>query len=330
MAAKVTIVDVANRAGVSISTVSRYLKDAGSINPVSSAKIDLAIRELNYVPNSFARNLKRGSADLIGVVEPDISQYFFSHTVKAVNNILYQNGYMLLVCDSDFQPRKEQFLINRLIEQNVSGILLATTGNNTEFLRKISERFPNIVLFDREEESLSLDCVVEDNEENGYRLTKHLIDQGGRRIAVLTGMSFVSSTRQRLAGICRAAEEAGIPLSAKDTYMNGTNTEIIRANAVKILETGIYDTIIFTIPRSIYGIQSALESQGMQIGRDILVGGWSNRDFVQQDGFQHPAILQDANRMGTTVANRILRRVNLKGEFLPSERIILETELFIP
>lgn len=328
--AKVTIIDVANRAGVSISTVSRYLKDAGSINPVSSAKIDLAIRELNYVPNSFARNLKRGSADLIGVVEPDISQSFFSRTVKSVNNILYQNGYMLLVCDSDFQPRKERFLINRLIEQNVSGILLATTGKNAEFLRKISERFPNIVLFDREEESLSLDCVVEDNEENGYRLTKHLIDQGGRRIAVLTGMSFASSTRQRLAGICRAAEEAGIPLSAKDTYMNGTNKEVIQENAARILEAGIYDTIIFTIPRSIFGIQSVLESRGMQLGKDILVGGWSNRELFQQSGFRYPAIFQDADQMGTTVANRILRRVNLREEFLPSERIVLETELYIP
>ncbi|WP_130870388.1 LacI family DNA-binding transcriptional regulator [Intestinimonas massiliensis (ex Afouda et al. 2020)] len=328
--AKVTIIDVANRAGVSISTVSRYLKDAGSINPVSSAKIDLAIRELNYVPNSFARNLKRGSADLIGVVEPDISQSFFSRTVKSVNNILYQNGYMLLVCDSDFQPRKEQFLINRLIEQNVSGILLATTGKNAEFLRKISERFPNIVLFDREEESLSLDCVVEDNEENGYRLTKHLIDQGGRRIAVLTGMSFASSTRQRLAGICRAAEEAGIPLSAKDTYMNGTNKEVIQENAARILEAGIYDTIIFTIPRSIFGIQSVLESRGMQLGKDVLVGGWSNRELFQQSGVRYPAIFQDADQMGTTVANRILRRVNLREEFLPSERIVLETELYIP
>lgn len=328
--AKVTIVDVATRSGVSISTVSRYLKDAGSINPASAAKIDLAIRELNYIPNSFARNLKRGSANLIGVVEPDISQHFFSHTIKAINNILYQNGYMLLVCDSDFQPRKEQFLINRLMEQNVSGILVATTGQNTEFLRKISERFPNIVLFDREEDRLSLDCVVEDNEENAYRLTRHLIAQGARRIAVLTGLAHVSSTRQRMAGICRATEEAGIPLGAKDTFMNGTDPEIIRTNAGRILDAGIYDTVIFTIPRGIYGIQNALWERGMELGRDILVGGWSNREVIRQQPAWYPVVLQNADMMGTTVANRILRRVNLQGEFLPSERLVLEPELYLP
>ena len=133
-----------------------------------------------------------------------------------------------------------------------------------------------------------------------------------------------------MAGTCRATEEAGIPLGAKDTFMNGTDPEIIRTNAGRILDAGIYDTVIFTIPRGIYGIQNALWVRGMELGRDILVGGWSNREVIRQQPAWYPVVLQNADMMGTTVANRILRRVNLQGEFLPSERLVLEPELYLP
>lgn len=327
---KVTIVEVAQRSGVSISTVSRYLKDPQSINPVSAAKIAQAIKELNYIPNSFARNLKRGNARQIGVVVPDISQYLFAQSIKSLGDVLYQHGYLLMVCNSDYLPEKERFVCDQLVEQNIAGLVIATTGKNGDYLRMLQQKCPNIVLFEREESGVRLDCVTEDNEEKAYQLTRHLIQKGARRIAILGGLPYGYVTHIRTVGICRAAQEAGLPLEEEDIFLNTMTTAAAEAHMRTLLGRGRYDTILYTNPSTLYGIRNTLEKRGLRPGKDILLGGWSSPEVVHDQSIDFPCVLQKAPTVGAVAADLILQRVTGDEPIAAPRRVVVKTDLYLP
>lgn len=129
---KVTIKDAAKASGVSGSSVSRYINNPGSINPIPAMNVAKAIRELGYIPNTYAQSLKKGHGNTIGVLVPGLGP-FFSSVCTAFSDFFYQHHYLLFICNTGDEPEKERYYVNALLGQRVAGLLIAPSGRNSDF-----------------------------------------------------------------------------------------------------------------------------------------------------------------------------------------------------
>lgn len=205
---KATIRDVAALAGVSISSVSRYLADPKSIQPLAAYNIKNAIKELHYEPNVFAQNLKRGKSNVIGLVVPHM-EYFFGKVCRVVSDYFFERNYTTFICESDSDGAKEKFYIQELLNQRAAGIIVAPSGQNTIYLKNVVRDYKNIVAIDRLEE-IGSDIVLENHRENAYNLLSWLLQHKPcDKILMLFGWVDSYNTRMCLAGSNQAFQEAG-------------------------------------------------------------------------------------------------------------------------
>lgn len=207
---KVTIREVAALAGVSISSVSRYLTDPKSIKPLAAYNIKNAIRELQYEPNTFAQNLKRGRSHVIGLVVPHM-EYFFGKVCAVVSDYFFERNYVTFICESDSDGAKEKFYVQELLNQKASGIIIAPCGQNTPYLQNVAKDYGNMIVIDRQEE-IGCDIVLENHRENAYRLVTWLLrNKPCHRVLMLFGWEDSFNTRMCLSGSGQAFSEAGKP-----------------------------------------------------------------------------------------------------------------------
>lgn len=205
---RATIKEVAALSGVSISTVSRYLSNPESVKPFAAYKIKDAVNQLGYVPNTFARSLRKGGSKTIGVVIPNL-EFFFGKASKAISDYFYSQGYVTFICETDNESDKEKFFIQQLIDQQVAGMIIASSGLNTAFLQKTYSQYPNMVMLDRAEK-IGSDIVAENYEETTYQLLIHMLkNKPCTRIELILGEETAVNTRLHMEGIHRALKEMG-------------------------------------------------------------------------------------------------------------------------
>lgn len=207
----ITIKDVATHAGVSISTVSRYLNGNSKIEPLSKMRIEQAVRELNYMPNASARSLKSQSTHVVGIIVSDIANGFFVSVCRALESVISQYDYNLIICSTYEDRDRESKYIKMLTERRVDAMVICPSGKNQDLLESIRETGIPVIVIDRDFDELAMDKLVENNEEASCKLTQSLLSAGHRKIAILTGMSHSKTAQQRVGGVKRAYEEAGIP-----------------------------------------------------------------------------------------------------------------------
>lgn len=170
---KTTIKDVASLAGVSISSVSRYLSNPQSIQPLAAYNIRNAIRELKYEPNKFAQNLRKGSSNVVGLIVPHM-EYFFGQICRVVSDYFFERGYVVFVCESDSEGEKEKFYIQELLKLGANGIIIAPSGQNTAYLHALKRDYKNLIMIDRLEE-VGCDIVLENHRVNAQSLTAWML-----------------------------------------------------------------------------------------------------------------------------------------------------------
>ncbi len=210
MEQKATIREVAALAGVSVSTVSRYLNDPTSIRPVAAYRVKEAIRELDYTPSAAAQNLRHGASPMIGIVVPHM-RVFFEEVSAVVTDYFYERGYMTAVCISNAEDEKERFFVSHLLRQQVSGIMIAPCGQNTDYLRKMCDKHRHFVAIDRAED-IGCPQVLENHRENAFRLVSHLLASGHyTRLLFLHGWENSFSTRMCQTGGMAAVRDAAFP-----------------------------------------------------------------------------------------------------------------------
>ncbi|MGD8750362.1 MAG: LacI family DNA-binding transcriptional regulator [Anaerolineales bacterium] len=210
----VTRDDVARLAGVSSATVS-YVVNNGP-RPVSEEtrkKVQKAIEILGYQPSSIARSLKTKRTTTIGLVVSDILNPVLSGIAKGIEDAILERGWNMILCNSDEDPERELRFLKMLVSKQADGIILQPTGGNMDFLNLlVNNRKKPVVLLDRQLDELDVDCVLFENEEGAYQATRHLIDIGHKRIALVSLPRHLTPGFERVAGYMRAHEEAGIPV----------------------------------------------------------------------------------------------------------------------
>ncbi len=199
------IKDVANAAGVSTATVSRVLAGSTRVKEETRLRVLSAIEQLNYRPNLVARSLRSQKSARIGLVVSDIRNPFFTSISRAVEDAAYEQGYSVLLCNTDENPEKEELYLKVLHDESVAGVIFSPTQQFSARLSSFESQIP-IVVIDRAVNASSIDMVLLDNAAAGYELTVHLLQNGYRKLAGLFGNASTTG-RERNRGFRQALEE---------------------------------------------------------------------------------------------------------------------------
>jgi LacI family transcriptional regulator len=205
-----TIKQVAERAGVSTATVSRVLTGRTPVDAQKREVVLQAIAELNYRPNLLASNLRNRKTAKIGVVVPDIENPIFSRAIQVFEDVAYNRGFRVLLCNTEDQSEKQRAYLEVLADERVEGILLVPfQSDGPEIAATLDKGIP-IVAYDRPVDDPRADTVIQDNFEGARRATELLIEAGHQRIGFVSGMNELKPGADRLAGYEAAIREHGL------------------------------------------------------------------------------------------------------------------------
>jgi len=323
-----TIHDVARLAGVAPITVSRVINNSGYISQDTRERVEAAIIELGYVPNIIARSLRSKRTNTLALVLTDITNPFFTVIARGVEDIASDAGFTVIYCNTDESVDEEAKYLQLLLQKQVDGILLVPARSTSRSIELIHEQGTPVVILDRRVPNVDADIVRCDSVEGAYRLIKLLIDQGHRRIAVLSGPLGVSTAEDRVVGYRTAMTEAGVSVDGLVFYGAYTQASGYEM-AQQVLSQSPQPTALFAANNFIaIGALKALRDNGLKIPEDISIVSF---DELPPMPIAEPFLTvaaQPAYEMGCKGTELLLNR--LKGE-APSEcqEILLPIELIV-
>lgn len=273
------IKDVAREAGVSPTTVSRYLNNHLELPAPTKSRIDAAIKRLDYRPNLLAKRLSTGKAEIIGVVAPEIANPFFTKLVAAIEDEAEQHGYSVLLSSTRGMRAREIEQISRLEDRHVDGLILMTNQPDDGTLAAFIDRHTNVVLLDEDVPGFSGPKVFVENTEGAYQATRYLIEAGHRRIAHVGGPAGLMSVIERHCGFMRAMEEGGLEPSH---VLFGSYTSEFGASAMReILASHERPTAVFAGSDFVaIGCMQCISAQGLCVPNDISLVGFDDMPFA--------------------------------------------------
>lgn len=304
----VTIHDVAKRAGVSLSTVSRVLNDYISVNPQTREKVEAAIRELNYDKTRTESPKQTQETKTVGLIIPDILNPFFPLLVKAIEQVSKIHGYSLILCDSENNPELEHQHINTLCERDVGGLIVIPSSEATHVEQLVSKKLP-FVFLDRFIEMDGASYVISDNEEGAYQAVKYLLKLGHRRIVNLTGPRDLSTEQARIKGYQRALSEEGIQCDDELCITGNYDVDNAYQAVIKLLQKHTEFTAIFaTNDMMAFGAEKALKEHGLKIPDDISLVGYD--DILFSSIISLTSVAQPTYEMGKNAMVLLLDLIN--------------------
>ena len=322
-----TIKQVAHEAGVSTATVSRYLNKSRNFPEDVKERIKNAINTLHYTPNANARSLKKNETRVIGMIIPDLIVYNF--ICKTIEQILCDNDYSLIIATSNFDPKRENILLHRLFQQHVDGILLASCGQNDEYIKFIEYQEVPIVLFDRVIPSLpDMNYILEKGVECIRKLTEYAISQGHRKFAYLLGPEGAPVSQERFDEFLRILDKHGIEPDYRFYYPNSLSQEEIREASNDILDHIDEITVVITTnAKQIKHFIMTAHERGFEIPDDISITGFGLDEYKTLFSCPISCIIQNHVEIGAQCAKRMLDLINHKT--IHSKRILIDSEFFI-
>ena len=208
---RTTINDVARKAGVSISTVSRVMNGGYFVTPELTEKVQKAIEALGYTPDSVARGMKSKYRYVIGYIVSDLANRHFTVISKVIENIIGSSGFSLIVCSVDADREKEKQAINLFLSNRVDGMIINTTGKNDDLIASISRDIPVVLLHRRlHHRDFRGDYIGSDNYEGGATLARHLLENGHSRIGLISSDNTISTFHERSSGFLDTLTAAGL------------------------------------------------------------------------------------------------------------------------
>lgn len=331
---KVSLADVAKSLGVSKTLVSLVLNNRGDEHGISKEtqkKVYEKVQELNYKPNQFARGLRIGKSNTIGLVVADISNPFYAKLCRSIEDFLNSKGYNLMICSSDENPEKESELIQMLIERHVDGLIISTTQLNNEDIFNLQSRNFPLVLIDRHLPNINTNYVIVDNVAGAENAVQYLIDSGHKHIGYLTiTPSYITTIKDRKLGYERALEANKLSVNPdliKEIDFNSLNEDI----------EGVINDIITNHPEvtALFVSNNNLAIAALECLKKLKINVPERISLVCFDDIEvfklcHPpitAVSQPINEMGRVAAKTLLSQVNKESDEI--ENICFSTELVL-
>ncbi len=329
---QVTIADIAKRLGISVSTVSRALRNHPDISKETKLKVAALAKEMDYYPNSIAQSLQKKSTKTVGVIVPEIKHDFFSSVISGIEEVASTQKYTTMVCQSNEDYEREVRNTRALMSNRVAGILISVSQNvqNTDHFKMVLKQGIPLVFFDRVYEDIGTSKVIVDDYNGAFRAVEHLIQSGFKRIAHLAGPEHLSISRDRLQGYLGALKHNNIPIDDDLIIFGGFNEKDGMAGFEKLLELNELPDAIFGVNDPvIVGAYLKIKEHGLRIPEDIGLVGFSNNPIVSYLDPPLTTIAQPGYEIGQTAMKILLEHINsTKEEFVPKE-VILNTKLIV-
>ena len=327
-----TLSDIAQRTGLSVSTVSRVLNDKAEkyrISDESKQVVLDAAEELNYSPNPMARGLQLKKTMSIGLVVPDLANPFFAHLTSSIQGIAYELGYSLIVCSTNDNIDLEEEHVRFLRSKSVDGMIVIPAALNYSHLKDVINAELPLVLLDRFFEELEVPAVVADNYAGAFQATAHVLEQGHKRIGFIQGLSGTSTNTERLRGYRAALEKYGVPFTERlivgEDYNEESGYEAVRA----ILDTDEPPTALFTTSDVVLlGALKALDERALDVPKDISLITFDDVNFASYLKCPITAVAQPKEAMGKAAVEMLVEQIEGRLGEQP-QPVVLSTELIV-
>lgn len=320
--------DIARIAQVSLGTVSHVLNNTANVRGPLRKRVLDAVEAAGYQPSQLARGLRRDKTNVIGMVIPDITNPFFPGVVRGAEDIAFASGYRMILCNTDNDHAKELTHLNELRTYLPAGLIVIPSdfSDLTAQAESYRRAGTGVVCVDRLPRKWSGDSVTADNEEGAFNATRHLIEMGHRRIAMIVGPLRLTNARDRLNGFKRARKEAHIPLPSEYVQETTFDRQGGYSKTLLLLKLTPRPTAIFAGNDMIaLGVLRAIREAGLRCPEDISVIGFDDLDFAELTDPALSSVSQSGYQLGTTAAHMLIDR--LHGDTSPARHVVLKTTL---
>lgn len=304
-----TIKDVAKKAGVSISTVSRVLTSRAHVNEETKEKVIKVIEELNFKPNLIARGLKERRTNTIGLIIPDISNPYYPKIAKSVEDYAKQLGYAVILCNTYDNLEEELKYVDMLKKRYIDGIIFITASKDGKHIKNLmDENFP-VVQLDRFRDA-NVPSVVSDNINGAYEATKYLIENGHKKIACVIGNTNNQIFIDRFIGCMMALNENNIKVPDEFVIKDANTLEEVHESVMELLKNYQHPTAIFSSSdQKSFGIYRAIRDCGLKVPDDISVIGYDNVDLAKYLDPPLTTYDQSVKEMGVLAVKRLIEQI---------------------
>lgn len=326
-----TIRDLALKLNISISTVSRALRNAPDVNPETKKAVRELAKKLNYEPNRVAQSLRIKKTNTIGVVVPEIAMHFFSSAIGAIQEYTAKHQYSIMICQSMETLRMEKSNIHMLVSNRVDGLLisLSTQTKNVDHLQQLLEKKIPIVLFDRIDNSLNVSKVIVDDRAGGFKAAEHLIKTGCKKIAYVGGPDNLYVSTERMNGYIDALQKYNLPIDESlIMHCKDLRADVGEATRTLLDRPDRPDAIFAMNDPIAIAVLQVLRQAHVSVPDEISLVGFTDEPVSQ---FMHPAlttVAQPSYAIGQEAAKLLMQQINNKEGFVPVTKV-LHTELIV-
>jgi LacI family transcriptional regulator/LacI family repressor for deo operon, udp, cdd, tsx, nupC, and nupG len=322
--------EVAQRARVSIATVSRVLNKSHKVVPETRAAVEQALLDLGYRPSRVARRLRMnsGRAHLVGLIIPDIQNPFYAEIARGVEDVAYANEYALILCNSDERLDKERFYLDVMRAEWVDGIVLPPFDDTDAGVVEMVKTGIPVVCVDRSHGRVKTDLVEVDNYQGALEAVRHLIERKHKSIALIEGRTQVSTSRERRRGYLDALAEQGITPRKELMRAGDFKQESGRILTNELLDLRRPPTALFVCNNLMtVGALGALHQRSVRVPAEVALVGFDDLPWAEALDPPPTVVRQPAYEVGRQAMELLLKRIMEPNR--PAVTVRLRPELVI-
>jgi len=328
----VTIKDIAEKLNISVSTVSRALKNNPEISLQTRENVQKLAKELKYQPNPLAVALKTKKSNTIGVVVPQIVSSFYASVVKGIEQVADEQGYQVFVSSSNEKMEKEEKNVNGFLNMRMDGIILSLSRATSTYdhIHKIQDMGVPMVLFDRTSKELEVSKVVADDAAAAHTAVSHLIEGGAKRIAFLTGPEYMLFGRNRMRGYKKALLDHSFDVDETLISRCDFTVEDAKKVAMELLKRANRPDAFFAINDDLaIGALAAAKELGIKIPQEVAVVGFSNS---RRSRYMEPSVStmdQNPKQVGREAAKLLFDQMENKPNAKDVKEVVVVADLIV-
>jgi DNA-binding LacI/PurR family transcriptional regulator len=308
-----TIIDIAKKIGISVSTVSRALSDHPDIKNETKELVRKIAEELNYTPNTIAKSLKNNRSIIIGVIVPEIKHDFFSSAISGIEDVAYEAGYTIILCQSNESYKREVINTQELIHHRVAGVIVSIAQNT-------------LVFFDRVCDDVMASKVMIDDYKCAFNAVTYLVSRGYKRIAHFAGPEELLICKKRLSGYYEALKQAKLCSLDGFVLYGGMHEQDGYNSMDAMINENMFPDAVFAVNDPVaLGAYQRIKEAKLKIPNDIAIMGFSNNKITSLVDPQITTIDQPSFEMGRKAAEILIQTI--EGKLLGHKTLILEATL---
>jgi LacI family transcriptional regulator len=337
MKKKITLKQIAKELDVSISTVSKSLRNSLEIGEETRLKVQAFAKFYNYKPNNIALSLKNRKTKTIGIIIPEIVHYFFSTVINGVEHVANENGYSVIICLSDDSFDKEVLNMEMLANGSIDGFIMSLSketqfkGDFHHISEVINQGMP-VVMFDRVTNDILCDKVIINDELAAYEAVQNLIDKGRKKIALVTTVDYVSVGKLRTDGYTKALLDNGLAFD-ENLIIKIENVDNCEITIRKLLENKAFDAVFAVNELFAVTIIKIATKMGIKVPEDLAVIAFTDGIISKYSTPSITTVTQNGVEMGSMAAKILIERLEAEEEESEEEldevykTVVIETHL---